>query len=444
MKRVALTTLGCKLNYSETLTIQRDFEKAGYQITDFEKEADIYVINTCSVTQSANSTCRRTVRKALRRNSDAFVAVVGCYAQLEPDEIAEIDGVDTVLGAKNKFRLLELFDDFEKRNEPIVYNSDVNEAVDFHNAFSADDRTRAFLKVQDGCSYNCSFCTIPLARGKSRSPEIASVIQNAEHLVEDGFKEIVVTGVNAGDFGRGTDEDFFMLIKELDRVDGLERIRFSSVEPNLMHEDIIRYVADSNKIQPHFHMPLQSGSDKMLALMRRRYQSDLYKSRVELIKKLMPEAAIGVDVITGHPGETDELFRESYNFIDSLPVSYLHVFTYSERPNTHALDIEPSVQDSVRKERTHKLRRLSSKKRYRFDTNFSDTTREVLFEEPKSNGIMYGWTDNYVRVGIPAEPRYENKILPVSLGERAKGDYLIGTLTDEAKEEEQVIAELVG
>jgi len=444
MKRVALTTLGCKLNYSETLTIQRDFEKAGYQITDFEKEADIYVINTCSVTQSANSTCRRTVRKALRRNSDAFVAVVGCYAQLEPDEIAEIDGVDTVLGAKNKFRLLELFDDFEKRNEPIVYNSDVNEAVDFHNAFSADDRTRAFLKVQDGCSYNCSFCTIPLARGKSRSPEIASVIQNAEHLVADGFKEIVVTGVNAGDFGRGTDEDFFMLIKELDRVDGLERIRFSSVEPNLMHEDIIRYVADSNKIQPHFHMPLQSGSDKMLALMRRRYQSDLYKSRVELIKKLMPEAAIGVDVITGHPGETDELFRESYNFIDSLPVSYLHVFTYSERPNTHALDIEPSVQDSVRKERTHKLRRLSSKKRYRFDTNFSDTTREVLFEEPKSNGIMYGWTDNYVRVGIPAEPRYENKILPVSLGERAKGDYLIGTLTDEAKEEEQVIAELVG
>ena len=444
MKRVALTTLGCKLNYSETLTIQRDFEKAGYQITDFEKEADIYVINTCSVTQSANSTCRRTVRKALRRNSDAFVAVVGCYAQLEPDEIAEIDGVDTVLGAKNKFRLLELFDNFEKRNEPIVYNSDVNEAVDFHNAFSADDRTRAFLKVQDGCSYNCSFCTIPLARGKSRSPEIASVIQNAEHLVEDGFKEIVVTGVNAGDFGRGTDEDFFMLIKELDRVDGLERIRFSSVEPNLMHEDIIRYVADSNKIQPHFHMPLQSGSDKMLALMRRRYQSDLYKSRVELIKKLMPEAAIGVDVITGHPGETDELFRESYNFIDSLPVSYLHVFTYSERPNTHALNIEPSVQDSVRKERTHKLRRLSSKKRYRFDTNFSDTTREVLFEEPKSNGIMYGWTDNYVRVGIPAEPRYENKILPVSLGERAKGDYLIGTLTDEAKEEEQVIAELVG
>lgn len=444
MKRVALTTLGCKLNYSETLTIQRDFEKEGYEITDFENEADIYVINTCSVTQSANSTCRNTVRRALRRNPDAFVAVVGCYAQLEPDEIAEIDGVDTVLGAKNKFRLLELFDDFEKRSEPIVYNSDVNEAVDFHNAFSADDRTRAFLKVQDGCSYNCSFCTIPLARGKSRSPEISSVIKNAELLVEDGFKEIVVTGVNAGDFGRGTDETFFMLIKELDKVDGLERIRFSSVEPNLMHEDIIRYVAESEKMQPHFHMPLQSGSDKMLGLMRRRYQSDLYKSRVELIKKLMPDAAIGVDVITGHPGETEELFKESYDFIDSLPVSYLHVFTYSERPNTHALNIEPVVQDSVRKERTHKLRRLSSKKRYNFDKQFTGEVRPVLFEGPKNNGIMYGWTDNYVRVGIPSNPQYENKILPVKLGERAKGDYLIGTLTEEAKQEEQVIAELVG
>lgn len=444
MKRVALTTLGCKLNYSETLTIQRDFEKEGYEITDFENEADIYVINTCSVTQSANSTCRNKVRRALRRNPEAFVAVVGCYAQLEPEEIAAIDGVDTVLGAKNKFRLLELFDDFEKRSEPIVYNSDVNEAVDFHNAFSADDRTRAFLKVQDGCSYNCSFCTIPLARGKSRSPDISSVIKNAELLVEDGFKEIVVTGVNAGDFGRGTDETFFMLIKELNKVDGLERIRFSSVEPNLMHEDIIRFVAESDKMQPHFHMPLQSGSDKMLGLMRRRYQSDLYRKRVELIKDLMPDAAIGVDVITGHPGETDELFQESYDFIDSLPVSYLHVFTYSERPNTHALNIEPVVQDSVRKDRTHKLRRLSTKKRYNFDTQYTGEVRPVLFEGPKNNGTMYGWTDNYVRVGIPSNPQYENKILPVRLGERAKGDYLIGTLTEDAKEQEQVIAELVG
>lgn len=443
MKRVALTTLGCKLNYSETLTIQRDFEKQGYEITDFENEADIYVINTCSVTQSANSTCRKTVRQALRRNNDAFIAVVGCYAQLKPEEIADIDGVDTVLGAKDKFRLLELFDDFEKRSEPLVHHSDVNEAVDFHNAFSADDRTRAFLKVQDGCSYNCSFCTIPLARGKSRSPKIATVIQNAQHLVEDGFKEIVVTGVNAGDFGRGTEENFFMLIRQLDKVEGLERIRFSSVEPNLMHEDIIRFSAASEKIQPHFHMPLQSGSDKMLGLMRRRYQSSLYRERVELIRQLMPEAAIGVDVITGHPGENDELFQESYDFIESLPVSYLHVFTYSERPDTHALNIEPVVQDSVRKERTHKLRRLSASKRFTFDTAYTGTVRPVLFEEPKANGTMYGWTDNYIRVGIPANSQYANKILPVRLGDRANGDYLIGTLTREARQQEQVIAELV-
>ncbi|MDX1638288.1 MAG: tRNA (N(6)-L-threonylcarbamoyladenosine(37)-C(2))-methylthiotransferase MtaB [Balneolaceae bacterium] len=442
MKTVAFETLGCKLNYSETLTIQRDFEKQGYQITDFDEQADIYVINTCSVTQGANSTCRKTVRRVLRRNPDAFVAVVGCYAQLEPEEIAEIDGVDTVLGAKNKFNLLDLFDNFEKQSEPVIYHSDVNETVDFHNAFSADDRTRAFLKVQDGCSYKCSFCTIPLARGKSRSPEISTVIRNAHHLVEDGFKEIVITGVNAGDFGRGTDETFFMLLQQLENVDGLERIRFSSVEPNLMHEEIIHFTAESDKIQPHFHMPLQSGSDKMLGLMRRRYKSDLYRKRVELIRELMPDAAIGVDVITGHPGETDELFRESFDFIDSLPVTYLHVFTYSERPNPHALNIEPKVQNSVRKQRTHKLRRLSKKKRYAFDTRFQGQTRPVLVEGANRNGAMLGWTDNYVRVGIPYNPKYENKILPVELGARTREGYLIGTLTDRVREEEQVIAEL--
>ncbi len=444
MKKVAFETLGCKLNYSETMAIQKDFEKEGYDVTDFDKQADIYVINTCSVTQGANSTCRKTVRRALRRNPEAFVAVIGCYAQLEPEEIAEIDGVDSVLGARDKFKLLELFDNFEKRSETLVYNSDVNEAVDFHNAFSADDRTRAFLKVQDGCSYNCSFCTIPLARGESRSPGISSVVDNAKLLVEEGFKEIVITGVNAGDFGRGTDEDFFMLLQELDRVGGLERIRFSSVEPNLMHEDIIRFTAASDKIQPHFHMPLQSGSDKMLGLMRRRYQSDLYRQRVRLIKELMPDACIGVDVITGHPGETDELFRESFEFIDSLPVSYLHVFTYSERPDTHALNIEPNVQDSIRKERTHKLRRLSKKKRFNFDTSFSGEIRPVLFEGSERNGAMLGWTDNYIRVGIPYNSRYENKILPVHLGARSKDGYLIGELTTQIKQEEQVIAELVG
>lgn len=444
MKKVAFKTLGCKLNYSETMTIREDFEQEGYAITNFDNQADIYVINTCSVTQGANSTCRKTVRQALRRNPKAFVAVIGCYAQLEPKEIAEIDGVDAVLGARNKFNLLELFDNFSKRSEPIVYHSDVNETVDFHNAFSADDRTRAFLKVQDGCSYNCSFCTIPLARGKSRSPRISSVIKNAAQLVEEGFKEIVVTGVNAGDFGRGTDENFFVLLQELNQVNGLERIRFSSVEPNLMHNELIHFTAESEKIQPHFHMPLQSGSDKMLGLMRRRYQSGLYRQRVKLIKELMPDAAIGVDVITGHPGETDELFQESYDFIDRLPVSYLHVFTYSERPNTHALSIEPAVQNSVRKERTHKLRRLSSKKRFAYDTSFSGEVREVLFEEGDHNGAMLGWTDNYVRVGIPYNPHYQNKILPVRLGARSKEGYLIGEVTPEAKEEQKVIAEITG
>mgnify|MGYP000371370040 CR=1 FL=1 len=444
MKKVAFKTLGCKLNYSETMSIQRDFEQEGYDITDFDNQADIYVVNTCSVTQGANSTCRKVVRRALRRNPEAFVAVIGCYAQLEPEEIAEIDGVDAVLGAKNKFKLLELFDDFEKRSEPLVYNSDVNEAVDFHNAFSADDRTRAFLKVQDGCSYNCSFCTIPMARGESRSPKISAVVENAKLLVEEGFKEIVVTGVNAGDFGRGTDENFFMLLQKLDTVDGLERIRFSSVEPNLMHEEIIHFTAESDKMQPHFHMPLQSGSDKMLGLMRRRYQSDLYAKRVELIRNLMPDAAIGVDVITGHPGETDELFQESYDFIDSLPVSYLHVFTYSERPNTHALNIEPNVQDSIRKDRTHKMRRLSKKKRYNFDTSFIGEVRPVLFEGANRDGAILGWTDNYVRVGVPYDPSYENRILPVRLGARSKDGYLIGELTPKAKEEQQVITELVG
>ena len=444
MKKAAFTTLGCKLNYSETMTIQQEFEEQGYEITDFDLEADIYVINTCSVTQSANSTCRKTVRRALRRNPQAFVAVVGCYAQLEPGEIAKIDGVDVILGAKNKFNLLELFDDFTKRDEPIIHNSDVNETVDFHNAFSADDRTRAFLKIQDGCSYKCSFCTIPLARGKSRSPDIATVVRNAEHLVADGFREIVLTGVNAGDFGRGTEEDFYMLLQEIDKVRGLERIRFSSVEPNLLHEEIIRFAANSEKIQPHFHMPLQSGSDRMLALMRRRYQSDLYRQRVELIRSLMPDACIGVDVITGHPGETDELFRKSFDFIDRLPVSYLHVFTYSERPNTHALDIEPNVQDSIRKERTHKLRRLSARKRFEFDTRFIGEVRPVLFEGATNGDHMLGWTDNYVRVGIPYRATLENRILPVELGERTEGGYLIGHLNQQVETLEETIEELVG
>ncbi|MCR9132167.1 MAG: tRNA (N(6)-L-threonylcarbamoyladenosine(37)-C(2))-methylthiotransferase MtaB [bacterium] len=444
MKRVAFETLGCKLNFSETSSMRRDFENDGYELAEFTDPADIYVINTCSVTMDANSACRKTVRQALRRNPDAFVAVVGCYAQLEPEEIAEIDGVDVVLGAKDKFHLLDLFDEFVKQEKTIIHNTDVNEAVDFHNAFSSDDRTRAFLKVQDGCNYKCSFCTIPLARGASRSPKIATVVRNAQTLVDEGFKEIIITGVNSGDFGYGTDENFFQLLKALDEVDGIERLRVSSIEPNLLTDEIIHLASESDKLQPHFHIPLQSGSDEMLKIMRRRYRSDLYQARVELIRRLMPDACIGVDVITGHPGETEDLFQESFDFIDSLDVSYLHVFTYSERPNTHALTLEPVIPKQERKSRTHRLRRLSAKKRFDFDSRFEGETRPVLFEEENKDGFMFGWSDNYVRVAVPFSPRLVNTIQPVQIGSYSKDGFHFGKLDDNLIKEEQTIQEILG
>lgn len=443
MKKVAFETLGCKLNFSETSSMRRDFENAGFELAEFTHKADIYVINTCSVTMDANSACRKTVRQALRRNPNAFVAVVGCYAQLEPEEIASIEGVDVVLGASEKFHLLDLFDDFVKQEKTIIHRKDVNEAVDFHNAFSSDDRTRAFLKVQDGCNYKCAFCTIPLARGVSRSPKIATVVRNAEQLVHEGFKEIIITGVNSGDFGYGTDENFFQLLQALDKVEGLERLRVSSIEPNLLHEEIIHFAAESTKLQPHFHMPLQSGSDQMLSLMRRRYRSDLYRERVALIKKLMPDACIGVDVITGHPGETDELFQESFDFINSLDISYLHVFTYSERPNTHALSLKPVIPIPERKKRTHKLRRLSEKKRFEFDTRFEGQTRPVLFEEANKNGLMFGWSDNYVRVAVPYSPRLVNTIQQVEIGHYSKDGFHFGKLPEPILEEEKAIQEIL-
>lgn len=423
--------------------MRRDFEDEGFELKEFDDKADVYVINTCSVTLDANSACRKTVRQALRRNPDAFVAVVGCYAQLEPEEIAQIEGVDVVLGAKDKFHLLDLFDDFVKQEKTIIHNTDVNEAVDFHNAFSSDDRTRAFLKVQDGCNYKCSFCTIPLARGASRSPKIATVVRNAEQLVSEGFKEIIVTGVNSGDFGYGTDENFYMLLQALDEVKGLERLRVSSIEPNLLTEEIIRFAATSKKLQPHFHIPLQSGSDEMLKIMRRRYKSDLYRSRVELIRELIPDACIGVDVITGHPGETEELFQESFDFINSLDVSYLHVFTYSERPNTHALSLKPVIPKQERKKRTHKLRRLSKKKRFDFDSRFEGEVRPVLFEESEKDGLMFGWTNNYVRVAIPFNERLVNTIQDIELTTITSEGHFLGTLSESVQQEEQAIAELI-
>lgn len=443
MKSAAFETLGCKLNFSETSSMRRDFEQQGFELKEFDEKADVYVINTCSVTLDANSACRKTVRQALRRNPDAFVAVVGCYAQLEPEEIAEIDGIDVILGAKDKFNLLDLFDDFVKQEKTIIHKSDVNEAVDFHNAFSSDDRTRAFLKVQDGCNYKCSFCTIPLARGASRSAKISTVVRNAEQLVAEGFKEIIVTGVNSGDFGYGTDENFFMLLQALDEVKGLERLRVSSIEPNLLTEEIIRFAATAKTLQPHFHIPLQSGSDQMLKIMRRRYKSDLYKSRIELIRKLIPDACIGVDVITGHPGETDELYQESFDFIDSLDVSYLHVFTYSERPNTHALTLKPVVPKPERKKRTHKLRRLSDKKRFEFDTRFKGETRPALFEESDKDGLMFGWTNNYLRVAIPFTNRLVNTIQNIELAEYDNNGHYIGKLPQSVLQEELTISELI-
>jgi len=427
MKRVAFYTLGCKLNFSETSTLKRTFTDHEYEIASFEEEADVYVINTCSVTQDANKDCRKVVRRAQKNNPNAFIAVVGCYAQLEPEEIAAIDGVDLVLGAKEKFNIFELVPSFEKVDHTIIHRSDVNEAVDFHHAFSANDRTRAFLKVQDGCDYKCAFCTIPLARGKSRSPLLQEVVDNAKRVADRGYQEVVITGVNAGDFGKGNNETFFDLMSALDKIEGLNRIRVSSIEPNLLTEEIIHLAAESKRIQPHFHIPLQSGSDEMLKIMRRRYRTDLYQSRVELIKSLMPHACIGVDVITGHPGETTELFQETFNFINSLPVSYLHVFTYSERPNTFALELSPVVDKAQRKARTHRLRRLSAKKRFEFDSNFVGSIRNVLFEEEEKDGFLFGWTDNYVRVTHPYIENLANRIVPVKL-EKLNQDKMDGII----------------
>lgn len=420
MKKVAFYTLGCRLNFSETSAMRRDFEGRSFMVTDFDDEADIYVINTCSVTQDANKDCRKVVRRALRKNPNAYVAVTGCYAQLEPQEIATIEGVSLVLGAKDKFNLFDLVENFDKNPEPIIHHTDVNEAVDFHHAFSSGDRTRAFLKVQDGCDYKCSFCTIPLARGESRSPQISEVLTNARKAVAEGFKEIVVTGVNAGDFGKQHKQTFLELLIALDEIKEIERIRVSSIEPNLLNDDIIRYVSTSRAIQPHFHMPLQSGSDEMLKIMRRRYRTGLYSERVALIKSLIPDACIGVDVITGHPGETEALFRESLNFIVNLPISYLHVFTYSERPNTHALNITPVIPIPERKKRTSILRRMSTKKRFEFNRKYLGSTRKVLFEEEEKDGFIQGWTDNYIRVTAPYSEKLSNQIVECTLIEMDK------------------------
>lgn len=417
-RSVAFYTLGCKLNFSETSTIGRMFESRGYQKVEFHENADIYIINTCSVTDNADKKCRKVVREARSISPDAYVCIIGCYAQLKPKEIAEIPGVDAVLGAAEKFRLLDLLDDFKHSDEVQVLASEVNEAKTYQHAFSIHDRTRTFLKVQDGCNYHCTFCTIPLARGKSRSDSIASIMQSAQEIAKTDVKEVVLTGVNIGDFGivNGRREERFAdLVKALDTVEGIDRIRISSIEPNLLSNDIIEFVSQSQRFVPHFHIPLQSGSNKILRLMRRRYLRELYIDRVQKIKQLMPHACIGVDVIVGFPGETEQDFLDTYQFLNELPVSYLHVFTYSERANTPAAEMQEVVPKKERSRRSKMLRILSEKKKRQFYEENTGKAAVVLFEEDIENGQMHGFTENYVRVTAKYDPLLINELKAVQL-----------------------------
>ena len=421
MKKVAFYTLGCKLNYSETSTISRMFESKGYEKVEFNQKPDIFIVNTCSVTENADKKCKKIVREANKINPDGYVAIIGCYAQLKPQEIAEIEGVDAVLGAAEKFQLIDLLDGFVKKTSQKtakIYNQNIEEAIDYHTSYSLNDRTRTFLKVQDGCDYPCAYCTIPLARGASRSDTIENVVKAAQEIAESGVREIVLTGVNIGDFGlrNGKREETFLdLVKALDEVEGIERFRISSIEPNFLTDETIEFVAQSKRFVPHFHIPLQSGSNKILGLMKRRYKRELYVDRVTKIKELMPHCCIGVDVIVGHAGETDEDFLETYNFLNELNISYLHVFTYSERENTAALLIKPVVPQHKRAERSKMLHILSDKKRRYFYEQQVGKDFTVLFEEDIENGMMQGFTENYVRVTAKYDPLLINETKLVSL-----------------------------
>jgi len=419
-RTVAFHTLGCKLNFSETSTLSRMLEQEGFEKKNFDEQADVYVINTCSVTDNADKECRQIVRRIQRRSPASMVVITGCYAQLKPKEIAEIPGVDLVLGAAEKFQLVHHIKQLGKTNEAKICSCDIGEVNDFHSSYSINDRTRTFLKVQDGCDYNCSFCTIPLARGKSRSDSIDNVVRHAEHLASLGVKEIVLTGVNLGDFGLEQSENkiakerkqnFFHLLQALDEVDGISRYRISSIEPNLLTNEIVEYVANSRKIMPHFHIPLQSGSNRILGLMRRRYKKELYASHVNLIKTLMPHCCIGADVIVGFPSESNEDFKETFDFLHSLDVSYLHVFTYSERDNTHALSVKPVVPMGVRHERNKMLRNLSYLKMQYFIEQHRGQTRKVLFERHENNEMMEGYSDNYIKITAPYKKEWVNEIV---------------------------------
>jgi len=421
MKKVAFYTLGCKLNFSETSTIARSFEEEGYQRVDFDDPADIYVINTCSVTENADKQFKQIVRKALKTNPKAFLAAVGCYAQLKPEELASVDGVDLVLGAKEKFNITQYIDDLTKNNEGVVHSCEISETDFYVGSYSIGDRTRAFLKVQDGCDYKCTYCTIPMARGISRSDTIENIIANAKKISDKGIKEIVLTGVNIGDYGKGEfgnkkhEHTFLELVQALDKVEGIERLRISSIEPNLIKDETIDFIAQSNSFVPHFHIPLQSGSNEILKKMKRRYLRELYVSRVAKIREVMPDACIGVDVIVGFPGETDEHFLETYYFLNDLDISYLHVFTYSERDNTEAVLMDGVVPDAVRAKRSKMLRGLSAKKRNAFYTSHLGKEKTVLFESDNKQGYIHGFTENYVKVKAPWDPSLVNTLHKVKL-----------------------------
>ena len=425
-KRVAFHTLGCKLNYSETSTISRDFITRGFEKVEYRDHADIYVINTCSVTENADKEARRLIRQAKRLNPLSSIAVIGCYAQLKPEEIAAIDGVDLVIGSEEKFNLLDHLNELDQKEDNTIIRSSIEHVHSFKPSYSIGDRTRSYLKVQDGCDYTCSFCTIPLARGKSRSGNIQTTVKTAQEVALKGVKEIVLTGVNIGDFGVGSDENLLQLLIELDNIEGVERFRISSIEPNLLNNDIIAFCNTSKKFVPHFHIPLQSGSNKILKGMRRRYDQTIYRKKINKILSSNPETCIGVDVMVGFPGESDEDFLETYNFINDIDISYLHVFTYSERPNTPAKNIKEVISKRVRAERSKMLHILSEKKRRYFYDHFINTHREVLFESSR-NGKLVGHTDNYIKVEIDNSPGLVNKIHSVRLIEN-RGEFVMGEL----------------
>jgi len=422
-KKVAFYTLGCKLNFSETSTIARNFQNEGFDRVAFDEKADIYVINTCSVTDNADKRFKTIVKSALKQNENAFLIAIGCYAQLKPEELAAVDGVDMVLGATEKFKVTDYINDLSKNEMGEVHSCEIEEADFYVGSYSIGDRTRAFLKVQDGCDYKCTYCTIPLARGISRSDTLENVLKNAKEISKKGIKEIVLTGVNIGDYGKGEfgnkkhEHTFFELVQALDKIEGIHRLRISSIEPNLLTNETIEFVSKSNSFVPHFHIPLQSGSDTLLKLMKRRYLRETYDNRVTAIKKAMPNACIGVDVIIGFSGETDELFLETYNYLNELDISYLHVFTYSERPNTEAVEMDGIVPQKVRTKRSKMLRGLSVKKRRAFYESQLGNNLTVLFENENKEGFIHGFTENYVKVKTPWNPELVNTLQQIKLTE---------------------------